>query len=203
LTVRGFIKQLRAPINNMEKPSFLLHICCAPCSLHVLALLEPEFDVKGIFFNPNIHPPAEYAVRLAETTRVCGERNIELIAPPYQPRDWFNYIKGRENEPEGGERCSLCIRMRLEETARAAASRGCDYFGTTLSISPHKNANPINRIGKELAPRYRTRFHEADFKKRDGYKLSCELSKKYGLYRQNYCGCIFSYRARYKSKFHK
>ncbi len=177
----------------MGKPELLLHICCAPCSTHAISLLAGEFEIIGFFYNPNIHPPDEHSLRLSEAERFCKEMNLKLIVPPYQPSDWFNFIKGYEKEPEGGERCLLCFRMRLEKTARAATSRRYKYFGTTLSISPHKDTEHINRIGTEIGEKHGLYFYETDFKKGNGYRRSCELSKKHGLYRQDYCGCIFSY----------
>ena len=177
----------------MAKPSLLLHICCAPCSTHVLNILERDFNVSANFYNPNIHPPTEHNLRQAEARRYCRARNTELIVPAYKPRDWFTIIKGHEKEPERGERCALCFRMRLEETARKAASRRFEYFGTTLSISPHKNANLINSIGKEIGEQPGVRFLEADFKKENGFKISCELSRSQWMYRQEHCGCIYSY----------
>ncbi|MCX6353639.1 MAG: epoxyqueuosine reductase QueH [Candidatus Aureabacteria bacterium] len=180
----------------MKKPKLLLHICCAPCSTHVLTLLSETYDTTGYFFNPNIHPRSEYQLRIRTTERHFVERGIPLITPEYQPREWFSRIKGTEGEREGGARCAICFRMRLEETARAAAALQFDLFGTTLSISPHKDARLINQIGKEAGISFRILFYEADFKKAGGYSESCRMSKSLGLYRQNYCGCIFSKKAR-------
>lgn len=177
----------------MPKPKFMLHVCCAPCSTHVLDLLSPAFEITGFFYNPNIHPRKEYELRRDEAQRYFGERNTTLLIPAYRPRDWFSLIRGHGREPEGGERCALCFHMRLEETACAASSRGFTHFGSTLSISPHKDARSINRIGAEIGSHYGPRFYAADFKKKNGYKKSCELSRMHDLYRQNYCGCIFSY----------
>jgi len=180
----------------MKKPKLLLHICCAPCSTHVLTLLSEISDPTGYFYNPNIHPHSEYRLRLQTAERHFIERGIPLITPEYQPREWFSRIKGAEGEPEGGARCALCFRIRLEETARAAAALQFDLFGTTLSISPHKDARLINQIGRDAGSSFQIRFYEADFKKAGGYNESCLMSKSLGLYRQNYCGCIFSKKAR-------
>jgi predicted adenine nucleotide alpha hydrolase (AANH) superfamily ATPase len=176
----------------MDKPKLLLHICCAPCSTHVLNLLVSAFDVTGYFYNPNIQPDSEYRRRLMEAERHCRKRNIGLLPSIHHPRSWFSLIKGYEAEPEGGARCAVCFRMRLEETARSAAAHLFDCFATTLTISPHKDAALINRIGAEAGKRYQISFHAADFKKGNGYGESCRLSRTLGLYRQNYCGCVFS-----------
>jgi predicted adenine nucleotide alpha hydrolase (AANH) superfamily ATPase len=177
---------------KMDKPKLLLHICCAPCSTHVLNLLTGRFDVTGYFYNPNIHPESEYRRRLTEAERHCRDKSISLLPSIYQPRDWFSLINGYEAAPEGGARCAVCFRARLEETARTAAAHQFDCFGTTLTLSPHKDAPLINRIGMEAGKRHHLRFHEADFKKGNGYGESCRLSRALGLYRQNYCGCVFS-----------
>lgn len=174
----------------------LLHICCAPCSTHVIRVLSVGHAVTGYFFNPNIHPPAEHARRLAEASRHCRDSSLPLIVPPYRPRDWFDIVKKLDREPEGGARCARCIRMRLEETARAAAARGFERFGTTLTVSPHKNAALVNRLGREAGALHGVEFLDADFKKGDGYGESCRMSRALGIYRQNYCGCVFSALAR-------
>lgn len=176
----------------MRRPTLLLHICCAPCSTHVISLLAVRFDLAGLFHNPNIHPGAEYALRRGEAARFCRGRGIPLLCTAYRPGDWFSTVRGREGDPEGGVRCALCIRMRLDETARAAALGGFDCFGTTLTVSPHKDAGLINVIGAEAARRHGVRFLAADFKKGDGYAASCRMSRLHGLYRQRYCGCIYS-----------
>lgn len=174
------------------KPRLLLHICCAPCSTHVIDLLSETYDATGYFYNPNIHPESEYRRRLAETERHCSRCNVPLLPSVYQPSDWHDVTKGCEAESEGGARCAICFRLRLEETARTAAFYRFDCIATTLTISPHKDAALINRIGMEAGTYHRLRFHEADFKKGNGYGESCRLSRALGLYRQSYCGCIFS-----------
>lgn len=180
----------------MPGTRFLLHICCAPCATHVFNVLAPDYAVTGFFHNPNIHPPREYALRRAAAERHCRESSLPLIVGDYLPRDWFGFVKGLERDAEGGERCVRCFRTRLDATARAAAAGGFSRFGTTLTISPHKDAALINRLGAEAGRRHGVPFHEADFKKGDGYGESCRISRRGGLYRQNYCGCIFSLIAR-------
>ena len=180
----------------MAKESLLLHVCCGPCSTHVLDVLSASFDVTGLFFNPNIHPPPEYAARLQAARRCFLEKGRDLREGPYEPRRWFERVRGLEDEPEGGGRCAACIRMRLEEAGRAAAAEGVALFATTLSISPHKDASLINRLGSEIGERLGIRFFEADFKKKNGYRESCRISRRLGLYRQNYCGCVYSMLAR-------
>lgn len=175
-----------------DKPRLLLHICCAPCSTHVIDLLSKTCDVTGYFYNPNIHPESEYRRRLTEAERHCSRCNIPLIPSVYQPGDWHVLVKGHETAAEGGARCAVCFRLRIEETARAAAAHRFDCIATTLTVSPHKDAALINRIGLEAGEGRRLRFHEADFKKGNGYGESCRLSRALGLYRQNYCGCMFS-----------
>ncbi|MDD4352208.1 MAG: epoxyqueuosine reductase QueH [Candidatus Gracilibacteria bacterium] len=172
----------------------LLHTCCAPCSAYVEQVLRPNFEVSLYYFNPNIHPKAEYQTRLAELKKYAAKYEINFIEAAYQPETWFAYIKGYEEEPEGGERCRLCYRMRLEATAKYAKENGFEHFTSTLSISPHKKSAWINEIGKELAEKYALNFLEADFKKQDGFKKSCEVSKEEGFYRQTYCGCVYSQR---------
>jgi predicted adenine nucleotide alpha hydrolase (AANH) superfamily ATPase len=180
----------------MTRARLLLHICCAPCATHVFNLLAADYAVTGCFFNPNIHPPKEHSLRRAAAQRHCREAAVPLLLPDYRPRAWFRFVEGLEAEPEGGERCARCFLMRLDETARVAAALGFDRFGTTLTISPHKDALLINRIGRESGARHGVAFHEADFKKGNGYGESCRLSRALGLYRQEYCGCIFSRMAR-------
>ena len=176
----------------MEKPRLFLHICCAPCATHVARVLNEKYDLTGYFYNPNIYPEGEYLKRLDEMKRIAADFNVELLEPPYDPLNWFSLTKGLESDPEGGRRCERCIYMRLEETARRAVKEGFDIFATTLTISPHKNAALINRIGQSLSERCNIAFLAADFKKDDGFKKSVELSKEYDLYRQDYCGCLSS-----------
>ena len=178
-----------------RRPRLLLHSCCGPCSSAVIERLAPYFDLTVFYFNPNIHPFTEYQKRLeTQAALVKAMGGAVLIAGDYEPQRFFEAVKGLEEEPEGGERCTVCFRLRLEETARRAAEGGFDYFCTTLSVSPHKDADRLNAICRELAGQYGVAALPADFKKKDGYKRSLELSKAYGLYRQNDCGCVFSKR---------
>lgn len=179
-----------------SRKSLLLHACCAPCSSYVLEYLTEFFDISLLYYNPNIFPEAEYLKRVREVKRLISEMplksSVKLIEGRYEPNEFFSASKGLETTPEGGERCFKCYRLRLEEAAKEAKNGGFDFFTTTLSISPHKNADKINEIGEELEKQYGVRYLYADFKKRNGYKRSIELSKIYGLYRQDYCGCGFS-----------
>ncbi|RMF89991.1 MAG: recombinase [Methanobacteriota archaeon] len=170
----------------------LLHICCAPCSTEVIERLKGDYDVTGFFYNPNIHPRREYGFRLKELERFSKKAGFPFITGDYDLKRWFRLVRGLEKEPEGGRRCEVCFRMRLEETAREAAAAGFDVFTTTLTISPHKDAETINSIGRELEEEYGVRFLVADFKKKDGFKRSVEHSRRHGLRRQDYCGCVYS-----------
>ena len=178
------------------RPRLLLHACCAPCSSYVLEYLSPHFDITLFFFNPNISPKEEYDFRANELRRLINlmglEDRVSLICADYDPNPIEALAKGKEELAEGGTRCSDCYRLRLSETARLAKEGGFDYFTTTLSISPYKNALWLNTIGAEEAEKQSVKYLFSDFKKKNGYKRSCELSEIYGLYRQNYCGCIYS-----------
>lgn len=193
----NYQKKLDEIIDGMEgRKTLLLHGCCAPCSSYVLEYLSEYFDISLLFYNPNIYPSEEYQKRLKEVKRLIGEMplkfEVKIIEGRYEPAEFFVMSKGLEKAEEGGERCFKCYRLRLEEAARAAKEGGFDFFTTTLSISPHKNAQKLNEIGEELEKQYGIKYLYADFKKKEGYKRSIELSRKYGLYRQNYCGCGFS-----------
>lgn len=185
-----------------QKPSLLLHSCCGPCSTAVVERLADEFNITVFFYNPCITDEAEY-IRRRDNQKIflkkfnedrIGQPQIRFLEGPYQPGSFLKLAEGYEQEPEGGARCELCFRQRLEKTAETAGMAGCDYFGTTLTVSPHKNYRIISAIGRSVALRYGLSFLDRDFKKKDGFKRSIELSKKYGLYRQNYCGCRFSER---------
>ncbi len=176
----------------MAKPKMLLHICCAPCSTHVIKTLKGDYDLTGFFYNPNIQPLEEYIRRLETARGYAEELGLELVEGRYDITRWLEATAGYENEPEGGARCPICYRIRLEETAKLAGSEGYDYFATTLTISPHKRADIINPIGVEMAVKYGVKFFEGDFKKKDGFKHSVDMSKEHRLYRQDYCGCIYS-----------
>lgn len=176
----------------------LLHSCCAPCSSYVLMYLSRYFDITVLYFNPNIFPPEEYERRAEEQKRLIEalDADIKLIRGDYDPQLFFDMAKGLEDVPEGGERCFKCYELRMREAAVYAKNGGYDYFATTLSISPLKNAEKINETGERLAEEFGVRHLPSDFKKRNGYKISCELSREYGLYRQDYCGCVYSQRER-------
>ena len=179
-----------------RQPKLLLHACCAPCSTYVLEYLSEYFEITVFCFNPNIYPPEEFYKRRSEQERIIKEMPaaipVSFMGSEHQSERFYEAVKGYEHTGERGERCYKCYRLRLEETAKAAKEHGFDYFTTTLSISPLKNADWLNTIGGELAEEYGVSYLFSDFKKREGYKRSTELCKKYGIYRQNYCGCIFS-----------
>lgn len=176
------------------KEALALHSCCAPCSSYVLEFLKEYFDVTVFFYNPNIHPKDEYGLRLSEQKRLCEIMNIPLIECEYDAQNYFEYVKGFEDDPEGGKRCEKCFEMRLDNTANLAKKSGFKLLSTTLTVSPHKNAALINEIGKRVSQKHGINWLPCDFKKRAGYQRSIELSREYNLYRQNYCGCIFSKR---------
>lgn len=191
---------LNKELEKIEKsdrvPSLLLHACCAPCSSYVLEYLSGFFDITIFYYNPNISPESEFAKRADELKRLIGEmdlkRPVKLIKGEYDHERFREIAQGLEDIPEGGERCFKCYELRLRRAAEESKRGGFDYFTTTLSISPHKNAQKLNEIGAELAKEYGIAYLFSDFKKRNGYKRSCELSEIYGLYRQNYCGCAYS-----------
>ena len=179
-----------------EKPSLLLHACCAPCSSHTLLFLHEHFDITLYFCNPNISPESEFEFRLSELKRLVKELGLDInvIEEPYDSAPFFALAKGLEDQPERGERCRKCIEYRLRMAAAKAKELGSDYFTTTLTISPHKDCTFINECGSRIAEECGIPYLYSDFKKHDGYKHSIQLSKEYNLYRQNYCGCIYSIR---------
>ncbi len=183
-------------IDAGNPPRLFLHSCCAPCSSYTLEYLSNYFDITVYYFNPNISPKEEFDKRFAEQKRLIdslpAKNPIKLVLGEYNYDDFLQIARGYENVAEGGERCFRCYRMRLESTARIAKEQGFDYFCTTLSISPLKNSQKINQIGYEVAQQYGVKWLPSDFKKREGYKRSIELSREYNLYRQSFCGCIFS-----------
>ena len=189
-------RTLSAIEQSQTRPRLLLHSCCAPCSSYVLEYLSHYFDITVYYDNPNISPAAEFARRAEEQQRLIAQMPLEgkvsCIIAPYQPERFAAIAKGKEQEPEGGSRCFACYQLRLRQTADAAKQCGYDAFTTTLSISPHKNAQVLNAIGKALSEEYGVSYLFSDFKKKDGYKRSCALSEQYHLYRQDYCGCAFS-----------
>lgn len=198
--MRNFQKELDSLIVKNQKegviPSLLLHSCCAPCSSYCLQYLSEYFSITLLYYNPNIYPEEEYFKRVEEQKRLIEEMDfknpVSFIEGSFDPKEFYNAVKGLENIKEGGERCFRCYELRLREAAEYAKKGDFDYFTTTLSISPLKNAQKINEIGEKLAAEYGVKHLPSDFKKKEGYKKSTLLSKEYGLYRQDYCGCIFS-----------
>lgn len=196
----NYQKQLDNLINELQSknkvPTLFLHSCCAPCSSYVLEYLSDYFKITVFYYNPNISIKEEFIKRVEEQKRLISELNVKnpisIIIGSYEPKKFFEATKGMEHLPEGKERCFVCYKMRLEETAKIAKSMNFEYFTTTLSISPLKNAAKLNEIGKELSQIYNIDYLFSDFKKKNGYKRSIELSKEHNLYRQNYCGCIYS-----------
>ena len=176
----------------MLKEKLLLHFCCGPCGTWVLEKLSSRFLITGFFYNPNIWPEEEYKRRLQACEKAAAARKIELITGPYENFIFEERVKDYSKEKEGGKRCLICYRLRLEKTAATARERGLDIFATTLTISPFKKAGVINALGKELAKEYGLNFYEADFKEDKGFAKSIKLSHELGLYRQKYCGCRVS-----------
>lgn len=186
-------------ISNLEKddkkPRLLIQACCAPCSSYCLEYLHSYFNITVLFYNPNIYPENEFSLRENELLRLIKELqydDIKCITPEFNPDEFYSATKGYEQAAEGGERCHICYKLRLQKTAEIAKDYGYDYFCTTLTISPLKDSQVLNQIGLELSEKYGVKYLLSDFKKKGGYKRSIELSQKYNLYRQNYCGCVFS-----------
>ncbi len=194
-------------INDSCVPTLLLHSCCAPCSTYVLEYLSKYFEITIYYYNPNIYPPEEFEYRMEEQKRFVEKflsnnpdvHPIHFIAGEYESDRFYEVSKGLENEPERGLRCTECFKLRLSETAKMAVDNGFDFFTTTLSISPHKDANLLNSLGEEIAKEYGINYLYSDFKKKGGFLRSTEISKEYNMYRQDYCGCVFSYRERHSS----
>ena len=203
---RNYQKELDSVIAGLEEqgkvPRLLLHSCCAPCSSYVLEYLSRYFEITVYFYNPNIDQPVEYKRRVKEQERLIASMDfihpVTLETGAYEPEEFHRIVRGLEKEPEGGARCFKCYELRLQEAAKVAQAGRFDYFTTTLSISPLKNAEKLNEIGEKLAKEYRVPYLPSDFKKKNGYKRSVELSEKYNLYRQDYCGCIYSQKERQK-----
>ncbi|NNJ32319.1 epoxyqueuosine reductase QueH [Lacrimispora defluvii] len=201
---RNYQKELDQIIEEIKVqnkvPKLLIHSCCAPCSSYVLEYLSQYFEITVYFYNPNIYPPLEYIRRVEEQDRLIQEMNfvhpVTLQTGAYEPQEFYRIVEGLEKEPEGGLRCFRCYELRLQEAAKIAQAGRFDYFTTTLSISPLKNADKLNEIGEKLGREYRVAYLPSDFKKKNGYKRSVELSKEHDLYRQDYCGCVFSQRER-------
>ena len=202
----NYQKELDKVIAGLDgrRPTLLLHSCCAPCSSYVLEYLSRNFQITLFYYNPNIAPEPEYRYRVSELRRLVGEMlpdsDVRIVEGNYDPQVFLNAVKGLEEEPEGGKRCKVCYRLRLEEAARIARELGCEYVTTTLSISPMKDAKALNQIGGEVADKYNVKYLYSDFKKRNGYKRSIQLSAEYQLYRQDYCGCGFSRAERERKK---
>ena len=202
----NYQKELDRLIASLQRegrvPRLLLHSCCAPCSSYVLEYLSDFFEITVFYYNPNIFPESEYTKRLLEQQTLIADMNfknpVSFLAGNYDKDKFYHMAAGLEHIKEGGERCFKCYELRLNETAQIAAKGGFDYFTTTLSISPMKNAEKLNTIGKATASRYGIQYLQSDFKKKNGYKRSIELSKEHGLYRQDYCGCQFSMEGRRK-----
>lgn len=193
------LDQLLARLEEEEKvPRLLLHSCCAPCSSYVLEYLSAYFEITVFYYNPNIYPESEYTKRILEQQALIGEMKtkhpVSFVAGVYEKEKFYEMAAGLEHVREGGERCMRCYELRLREAAQLAEEGGYDYFTTTLSISPMKNAAKLGEIGQRLAGEYGVKYLPSDFKKKNGYKRSIELSRIYGLYRQDYCGCEFSLR---------
>ncbi|MFO7947418.1 MAG: epoxyqueuosine reductase QueH [Armatimonadota bacterium] len=181
---------------DTEKPTLLLHCCCGPCSTAVYERLQKDYEVICYWFNPNIQPDDEYDRRLESMKVAAEELGCELIVEKGGEEEWQSAIAGLEDEPEGGRRCDVCFRVRLEHAARKARELGCDFFTTTLTVSPHKPPQKVNPRGEEASKGRNVEYLAGDFKKQDGFKRSVELSKQMNLYRQDYCGCLYSKRDR-------
>ena len=200
INIKNYSQELERTLQKIRLsgavPTLLLHSCCAPCSSYVLQYLADFFDITVFYYNPNIYPNSEYEIRENEQKRLINQmklkRKINFLDCAYDPNEFFSKITGYENEKEGGRRCDICYKLRLEKTAKVAKKNNFNYFTTTLTVSPYKNAQKLNEIGSDLTIKYGIPFLCSDFKKKNGYKISIELSKVYNLYRQNYCGCIFS-----------
>lgn len=197
----NYQKELDKIISNLDYvPNLLLHTCCAPCSSAVIEYLSDYFNITVFYYNPNISPKEEYEKRKNEQIRFLKEfkskNKLDMVDADYNYNDFMNIAKGLEDQPEGGIRCHKCYKLRLEKTALKAKELDYDYFGTTLTVSPYKNSQILNQIGHDLEEQYNINYLYSDFKKKEGYKRSIELSKEYNLYRQNYCGCVYSKKER-------
>jgi predicted adenine nucleotide alpha hydrolase (AANH) superfamily ATPase len=200
----NYQRELDCALNRISStgktPRLLLHSCCGPCSSYVLEYLSKYFSITVLYYNPNIYPRGEFdqraAVQRSLLERMKFANPVELMVSDYRPGEFDEAARGFEAEPEGGKRCLKCFELRLEAAARLAKERNFDYFTTTLSVSPHKDAQALNEIGKKLSEEYGVPYLFSDFKKREGYKRSIELSELYGLYRQDYCGCKYSISSR-------
>ena len=192
----NFDKQMQEIINTLvkesKKPSLLLHACCAPCSSACIERLKEVFDITIYFYNPNMDSLDEYSLRANEQVKLCKLMGVNCVVIEYNDNEFYSQVKGLENEREGGRRCLKCFELRLNSTAKFAKQNGFDFFTTTLTVSPLKNSQVLNEIGYSCEKELGVKFLPSDFKKKNGYSRSIELSKEYDLYRQNYCGCVFS-----------
>ncbi len=179
---------------KIRKPEMLLHVCCANCVLYPVNALKESFDISLYFYNPNIYPEDEYEKRLYYVKKVARLYKLPLKIGNYENRLWFDLTDSYKNEPEGSKRCEICYSLRLEKTAGATVEGNFKIFTTTLSVSPHKNSATLNRIGAGISRKYNIPFYAADFKKKDGYRKTIEISKHLSIYRQDYCGCMYSIR---------
>jgi predicted adenine nucleotide alpha hydrolase (AANH) superfamily ATPase len=197
---RNYQKELDKILEDLERqgraPRLLLHSCCAPCSSYVLEYLSRYFYITVLYYNPNIYPPSEYRLRVNEQESLLSQmsfaHSVEMVEGSFEPEAFYRAVQGLEGEPEGGKRCLKCYELRLLQAAKEAKAGGYDYFTTTLTISPLKSADRLNEIGERIGREQGVAFLASDFKKRDGYKRSVQLSRQYGLYRQDYCGCVYS-----------
>lgn len=195
--MKNYSIELEKMVQNLKStPTLLLHSCCAPCSSYVLNYLSKHFKITVLYYNPNISPKEEYEKRKQEQIRLIQEmpfeNKVDIMDCDYDNDQFETLVKGLEEEREGGSRCFRCYRLRLEKTALLASQNHYDYFGTTLTVSPYKNSQKLNEIGYDLEQIYHIPYLYSDFKKKEGYKKSIEFSKIYHLYRQNYCGCVYS-----------
>lgn len=174
------------------KPKFLLHVCCGPCSVAIFEELLEQFDLTVHFYNPNIHPETEYTKRKKEVLKICEELDIPVVEEVYEVKEWFKKIKGYENEPEGGERCLICFRMRLEKAVEYARDNNFEYYGTSLTSGRNKKASVINPLGIEIGDKFGVNFLSEDWKKAGRQEKATQLVKEKGIYRQDYCGCTYS-----------
>lgn len=201
----NYQKEMEKIIKGLDgrTPSLLLHVCCAPCGSYVIKYLSEYFKITAFYYNPNIYPKIEYEKRAVELKRLISEMPVKNTVcyeeGKYDPQRFFDTVKGRENDFEGGEHCMMCYAMRLRETAEYAKKNNFEYFTTTLSVSPYKNAKKLNEIGRKISQEYGIHYLYSDFKKNNGYLQSISLSHEYGLYRQDYCGCVFSQNERNKA----
>ena len=189
-------RELKRLADAKKRPVLVLHSCCAPCSSACLERLHEAFELVLYYYNPNISPEAEFRLRAEEQARLIREMplqdDVRMVEGEYEPQLFYERVRGHEGDPEGGDRCGICFEMRLRKTAEYARSIGAEYFTTTLSISPLKDAQRLNGLGEAIAAEFGLRYLCSDFKKKDGYRRSCVLSEEYGLYRQDFCGCVFS-----------